>query len=190
MVRKVEDASILEKWNELPSVCGLAKHFGIAERAMATRIHKLRSRGHRLECPDRRSKYQAGYSQAGFSNLDQHPAAIPIGIEEGHILIGSDSHYWPGIVTTAHRAFVEFAKEYKPKVIIKNGDETDFPGLSRHAPIGWENRPKVSDEVDACKAMLSEIEKVSPDSRRIWPCGNHDARFETRLATVAPEYAK
>lgn len=122
--------------------------------------------------------------------LDKHPAAISLGIENGQILIGSDSHYWPGVVTTAHRAFVEFAKEYKPKIIIKNGDETDFPGLSRHSPIGWENRPKVSDEIDACKAMLSEIEKVSPNSRRIWPCGNHDGRFETRLATIAPEYAK
>lgn len=122
--------------------------------------------------------------------LDQHPAAINLGIQDGHILVGSDSHYWPGIVSTAHRAFVEFAREYKPKVIIKNGDETDFPSLSRHAPIGWESRPKPADEIDACKDMLSEIEKASPKSRRIWPCGNHDGRFETRLATLAPEYAK
>src|SRR6185436_9353453 len=99
-------------------------------------------------------------------------------------------HYWPGIVTTAHKAFLEFAKEYKPKVIIKNGDEMDFPAISSHSPIGWENRPKVSEEIDNTKAMLSEIEKVSPRSRRIWPCGNHDGRFETRLATLAPEYAQ
>jgi len=121
--------------------------------------------------------------------LDQHPAAISLGIQEGHILIGSDSHYWPGYVSTAHRAFLEFAKEYKPKVIIKNGDEADFPQISRHAPIGWEERPKLSVEIDNLKAMLSEVEKVSPHSRRIWPLGNHDARFETRLATIAPEYA-
>jgi hypothetical protein len=37
--------------------------------------------------------------------------------------------------------------------------------------------------------MLSEIEKVAPKARRIWTLGNHDSRFETRLATVAPEYA-
>ena len=29
----------------------------------------------------------------------------------------------------------------------------------------------------------------APNARRIWSLGNHDARFETRLATVAPEYA-
>jgi hypothetical protein len=160
----------------------MADKYKITER----QIYKRRRNLERILGVDVKPPTRGGHVQ----QLDQHPAAIQLGIQEGHILVGSDSHYWPGIVTTAHRAFVEFAKEFKPKVIIKNGDETDFPALSRHSPIGWENRPKVSDEVDACKAMLGEIEKASPKSRRIWPCGNHDGRFETRLATVAPEYAK
>lgn len=104
-------------------------------------------------------------------------------------MIGSDSHYWPGIVSTAHDAFLEFCREYKPKIVIKNGDEADFPQISRHAPIGWEKRPTLADEIDNLKAMLSEVEKVSPKARHVWPLGNHDARFESRLATVAPEYA-
>ena len=124
-----------------------------------------------------------------FQQLDNHPAAINLGIQDGHVLIGSDSHYWPGIVSTAHNAFLEIAREFKPKVIIKNGDEADFPTISRHAPIAWESRPKVNEEVDNLKAMLGEIEKVAGDARLIWPLGNHDSRFETRLATVAPEYA-
>jgi hypothetical protein len=37
--------------------------------------------------------------------------------------------------------------------------------------------------------MLGEIESVGKGARFIWPLGNHDSRFETRLATVAPEYA-
>jgi len=123
------------------------------------------------------------------SQLDQHPAAVKLGIQDGHVLIGSDSHYWPGIVSTAHRAFLELIREFKPKTIIKNGDEADFPQISRHAPIAWETRPKLSVEVDNLKAMLSEIEKISGSARRIWTLGNHDSRFETRLATVAPEYA-
>jgi hypothetical protein len=121
--------------------------------------------------------------------LDQHPAAINLGIQDGHVLIGSDTHYWPGMVSTAHNAFLEFVREFKPKVIIKNGDEADFPTISRHAPIAWESRPKVSEEVDNLKAMLGEIEKLGKGARMIWPLGNHDSRFETRLATVAPEYA-
>ena len=186
VARKVADEEIIEAWPKVPSATGLSRVFNISHRTMANRLSKLRAKGHNLPSPDQRSEHYSTEAKG----LDKHPAVINLGIEDGHILVGSDSHYWPGIVSTAHKAFVEFAKEFKPKIIIKNGDETDFPALSRHAPIGWENRPKVSDEVDACKAMLSEIEKASPKSRRIWPCGNHDGRFETRLATVAPEYAK
>ena len=122
--------------------------------------------------------------------LDKHPAAISLGIQDGHVLVGSDSHYWPGVVTTAHNAFLEFIREFKPKVIIKNGDEADFPTISRHAQIAWESRPKVAEEIDNIKAMLGEVEKVSNGARLLWPLGNHDGRFETRLATVAPEYAE
>jgi hypothetical protein len=185
VARKVDDNEILGAWEQTPSSTELAVRLGIAKRTMDARIAKLRAKGHSLPARDRRSPHY-GRDVAGLNN---HPAAINLGIEDGEVLIGSDSHYWPGIVSTAHKAFVEMAKDRKPKIIIKNGDEADFPQISRHAPIGWESRPKLSEEVDNLKAMLSEIEKVSPNSRRLWPLGNHDARFETRLATQAPEYA-
>jgi hypothetical protein len=183
--RKVEDRQIIEAWAEMPSATELARRFNVAHRVMANRISRLRAQGIHLPAHDVRSPY----FPRELRNLDNHNAAIKLGIQDGEVLIGSDSHYWPGIVSTAHKAFVEFAKERKPKVIIKNGDEADFPQISRHAPIGWESRPKLSEEIDNLKTMLSEIEKASPKSRRIWPLGNHDARFETRLATQAPEYA-
>lgn len=184
-VRKVTDEQIVSLWPSKPSVTALAKHFQMSPRAVATRVAKLRANGAPLNSPDERSPY-FGW---GHGQLDKHPAAVSIDIQDGHILVGSDSHYWPGIVSAAHKAFLEFAREFKPKVIIKNGDEADFPQISRHAPIAWEKRPKLSVEVDNLKAMLSEIEKVHPKARRVWTLGNHDARFETRLATVAPEYA-
>lgn len=37
------------------------------------------------------------------SNAD---GAVRFQIEDGHILVGSDAHYFPGIITAAHRAFV------------------------------------------------------------------------------------
>jgi hypothetical protein len=161
---------------------GVADKYKMTQPRVASRRRAVEKRlGITLQPPTRGGDVQ---------QLDRHPAAVHLGIERGHILVGSDSHYWPGIVSTAHRAFVEFAKEYKPTIIVKNGDEMDFPAISRHAPIGWEKRPGVAEEVENTQAMLSEIEKVSPNSRRIWPCGNHDGRFETRIATVAPEFAK
>lgn len=123
---------------------------------------------------------------------EEHPARLTVKVRDGVVLVGSDAHYWPGIVSTAHRAFVHLCNKLSPEVVIMNGDMLDGSTISRHPPIGWENRPKLVDEVEACKDRLGEIVKatLAKKTRRIWPLGNHDARFETRLATVAPEYAK
>lgn len=179
--RKVTDELIIA---ELPGLgmAGFCKKHGLSERAMQKRRRRVEERHGILIKPPIRGGH--------VEQLDKHPAAIALDIQNGHVLIGSDSHYWPGIVSTAHNAFLEFCREFKPKIVIKNGDEADFPSISRHAPIAWEMRPKVSDEIDNLKAMLGEIEKLAPRARKLWPLGNHDSRFETRLATVAPEYAK
>lgn len=180
MIVKISDEQFV---NEFPVLGSreMARKYGVLERTIYARRKRIQKKKGMVLTPPTRG----GHVQ----QLDNHPAAIKLGIQDGHILVGSDSHYWPGIVSTAHMAFLEAAKEFKPKVIIKNGDEADFPQISRHAPIAWETRPKLSEEIDNLKAMLSEIEKVAPNARRIWPLGNHDSRFETRLATVAPEYA-
>jgi hypothetical protein len=115
---------------------------------------------------------------------------IPINIQDGVVLVGSDSHYWPGIVSTAHKAFVKLNKELKPRLVIKNGDELDFPSISRFMPIGWENRPKVQEEIENTQDMLHEITEANKNAQYLWPLGNHDARFETRLAHAAPEFAR
>lgn len=119
----------------------------------------------------------------------QYPHRIQLRITDGVVMVGSDSHYWPDVISPAHRAFVKIAREFKPTVIIKNGDELDFPSISRFAPIAWEKRPGVQREIETTQERLSEIEDASKNSKLYWPLGNHDARFETRLATIAPEYA-
>ena len=120
----------------------------------------------------------------------EHPRWLERKVQDGIVLVGSDAHYWPGIVSTAHRAFVHFAKKYLPKIIVMNGDVMDGASISRFASIGWEKRPTLIDELRACQERLGEIEKVRGNAELIWPAGNHDGRFSTRLATVAPEYAK
>jgi hypothetical protein len=122
--------------------------------------------------------------------IEEHPARRQVEIQNGHVLIGSDSHYFPGIISTAHRAFVKFCKDIKPDIVIKNGDEIDGAAISRHPPIGWESKPTVQMEVEAASERLEEIFQASKNAKHIWPLGNHDGRYETRLATVAPEFAK
>lgn len=120
----------------------------------------------------------------------QKPQALHAVVENGVVLVGSDSHYWPGIVSTAHRAFVKFCRTLKPSIVIKNGDELDCARLSPFPAIGWARRPTMRREVETAKLRLREIAKASGVAERYWPLGNHDARFETRLVTFAPDYAR
>lgn len=109
--------------------------------------------------------------------------------KDGVVLVGSDFHIWPGGESVALRAFKKLAKDLKPSAVILNGDVLDFPKISRHPPIGWESAPSPVDEIEAAQDHLNDIVQAIPKGcRKLWPLGNHDARFETRLATVASEY--
>ena len=165
---------------------GLQRKIGVSDRAVFERRRRLEQKyGIVINSPEKPTNNLTKLS----AQREEHPYRLHETITDGIILIGSDSHYWPDVISPAHRAFVKLTRELKPTIIIKNGDELDFPSISRFSPIGWEKRPKVIDEINWTKERLSEIEGASLNSRLYWPLGNHDARFETRLATVAPEYA-
>src|ERR1700694_4420675 len=51
------------------------------------------------------------------ASASKNPARIELDIPDGIVLVGGDGHYWPGKASTAHRAFVKFAKEMKPKAL-------------------------------------------------------------------------
>ncbi len=73
--------------------------------------------------------------------------------------------------------------------VVLNGDVLDFPQISRHPPIGWESTPSPVEEIEAAQDHLTDIERAVPKGcHKVWTLGNHDARFETRLAMVAREY--
>lgn len=175
------DAEFIELVRQY-GVAETARKLGIAERAVGNRRKRLEQR-------TKETIRQASSTRA-LPGPEQHKHRLHFDIQDGVVLVGSDAHYWPDIVTTAHRAFVKFCRTLKPKLVILNGDVLDGATVSRHAPIGWESRPALTDEIDACKARLFDIEKVTKDVPKVWTLGNHDARFETRLATVAPEYAR
>ena len=123
------------------------------------------------------------------NDYEEHPHRIHLTVKDGVVIAGSDAHYWPGIVSTAHKAFVKFCRDLSPVAVIKNGDELDGSTISKHQPIGWEHRPALIDEMETCKERLFEITQAATRAKRIWCLGNHDSRFETRLAHIAPEYA-
>jgi hypothetical protein len=81
-------------------------------------------------------------------------------------------------------------KEMRPAVVVQNGDVHDFQQISRHPHIGWQKLPTVQEEIEAAQERLHEIVQATHKARKIWTLGNHDARFSTRLANVAPEFAQ
>lgn len=119
-----------------------------------------------------------------------HPEKIDIELDTGYIFIGSDSHYWPDEITAAHRAFIKLAKKLKPAVVIKNGDELDGATISRFPKSDWFTPPSLVHELECVRDRLCEITKVTPNARHIWCVGNHDMRYESRIANELPEYAK
>ncbi len=121
--------------------------------------------------------------------VKRHDARIVHEFPNGHVIVFSDAHFWPHIDTTAYRALLQFIPEFKPRAIHCNGDAFDGSSISRHPPIGWEALPTVQEELDAVDDHLTRIEDIVKwPCQLVWELGNHDARYETRLAINVPEY--
>lgn len=131
---------------------------------------------------------RAIYSPQTREKKLQQPERHFTEIVDGSVLIGSDAHYWPNRISTAHRAFVHMAKELQPELIVLNGDMLDGARISRHPPANWDHRPTLKDELEVVQERLAEIEKAAPNAQLVWPLGNHDWRFEAYLANNAPEF--
>lgn len=179
----VSDDEFIRLWMQHRSPSKVAGIIGVSERNTMARRNSIASR-YSINLDSNRSTKQRHHE------LFEHPGITELSVDNGVVLVASDCHYWPGIITTAHTAFVQMCKELKPKAVILNGDVLDGAGISRHPPIGWEQRPSLIQELECCQQRLTEIEDAAPNARKIWTLGNHDARFETRLASVAPEYAR
>lgn len=110
-------------------------------------------------------------------------------LKNGVVMIGSDCHYNPKYISTAHKAFVHFTKILKPSMIILNGDLFDFAQISQHNRIGYQEHPTVQQELEEVQNRLGDIEKVRPAGCILHrTIGNHDLRFDGKLSNVLPQY--
>lgn len=178
MTIKVSEDEFLRTWHATGgSATQTAKILGIGERS----VH-----GRRVSIEKR-----TGSPLLSVHHLSDRPKKLPPGrisanLPNGTILVGSDVHIWPGHLTTAQRAFIAFAKKLKPDMVVINGDLFDGATVSRHPAGMWaqERRPNVQQELEACQAFLGALKAP----QQLWMWGNHDARFEARLASLTPEY--
>ena len=160
---------------------GTSRILKVGVREIFSRRRRIEKRiGEQISSPKRQNPNT-------YAEVQDFPGRATTELKDGQILLGTDSHYWPGVVTDAHKAFVKLAAEIKPAIIIKNGDELDFPSISRW-PGSWEKRPSVFEELEWASERLEEIRQASKSSKFFYPIGNHDYRFELRLAQVAQEF--
>lgn len=177
----VSDAEFIRLASESLSVVELSQKLGISER-------NTHARGKRLQAKFNRRVLPNAYLRT--SKVEHATGIYQLEVQDGTVLVGSDAHIWPGEWTTMQRAFIAFARKLHPVAVVANGDFFDGAKVSRWPSIGWEHRPEVAEEIEAVQDYLGSLQVAAGKAKRIWTLGNHDARFETRLAATSPEYRK
>ena len=177
------DNEFIEIWNTHKSAKKMSDAIGMDVRQILRRRKKIE---------DKSGVALVSSHKTASVNRPENPVRKELGIENGVVLVFSDAHFWPGIHTTAYKGVLWAIKEFQPKAIIANGDVFDGASVSRFPRIGWDSTPSIIQELKACEIALGEIEETAKKARHnvnlVWTMGNHDARFENRLAANAPQY--
>lgn len=186
----IDDNGFIELWNLHKSCSRISEILGITVRNVNYRRRRLEARYKiKLGAEDKRAE-----AREHMSTGHLHKARLNLGIENGVVIVFSDAHFWPAIRSDAFKGLLWAVREMQPKAVICNGDAFDGASISRFPRIGWDSKPSVVEELNACKASLGEIDDAAKAARKesklIWTLGNHDARFENRLAQTAGEYEK
>lgn len=184
----ISDQEFMALWTNLQSAAKVAAHTNIDIRAVYKRRRRLEKK-HDWRAPVHDPR-RPQYNTAPIHSANK--AIVSWGIEDGVILVGSDAHIWPGPLTTVQRAFLYFAKHFDPAPvgIVANGDFFDGARAGRFPSIGFleTTRPKIKDEIEAVQNYMGELEKGARGAKLFWPLGNHDLRYEAKLAALVPEY--
>lgn len=170
------DEEFINLWKEHKSPSKIAKILDIDLRGVYRRRNKIEETRNIL-LPTKDSKLEERLLET------RHSVRRGIEMQNGRVIVFSDAHFMPNDETTAFRALLKCIKEFKPEVIICNGDAFDGSRLSRFPRINWTATPTVKEELESVKHHLDQIEEASIfKSNLIWTLGNHDSRFETSLS--------
>jgi predicted phosphodiesterase len=185
-VNRLTDEQWIDSWNVIGSPTEFAKIHNINVRNVMNRRRRLETKlGIKLDT-------FASQNPAYLKKVDLAAHNVRRGIDVDKVkkvIVFSDAHF-TNITTTAFKALLLMIKEFKPQVIICNGDAFDGQVLSRFPSINYEKKPTVLEELNACRYHLNEIEKNKPAGcRLIWVLGNHDMRYEAWLVNKVPEYS-
>lgn len=180
-VARCSEQEFIAIWKQNPSAAQVADILKVDVRAVCARRRDIeRRRGIRLAATDPRSP--------DYMLITHDRVEVKLGITNGVVLVSGDLHFRPKHdVPVMHRAMCYLAKKLKPYAVVWNGDVADFPQISRHPSIGWENYPTVAEEIETIGDRSKEVMQAAPAAKRIWTAGNHDLRLESRIANTLPQ---
>jgi hypothetical protein len=182
------DTEFIQLWGQLESAAKMSEHLNINIRAIHLRRRWIEQHYKiTLGAADHRGAAYDARRPKSFSPLKQ----IDLGMLDGTVIVFSDAHFIPSQRSTAFKGLLWAIQEFKPKVVICNGDAFDGASISR---FDASDTPQTSviQELRACQAALEEIEETAKAERSnvklIFTWGNHDSRFANRLAQHAPQF--
>jgi hypothetical protein len=195
MPKYTDDSEFIDAWKRFKKASLIAKHFKMNVRSVYERRRIVEQRygislvSNQKSTPSSSIKNQIGdrLNELAKTRQEKYELEMSDTLKDGVLMIASDAHYWPGIVTAAHKAFCKLAKQLSPKMVILNGDILDGARISRHARIMWEKQPLMKDEIAAVQDRCAEIERAAGKAKFIRTIGNHDARFENYLSSRVGE---
>jgi len=193
-MKVASDEEFLDAWNKLKNPTAVATFFQVDVRSVHYRRRALEARygislrsHHNQVLTGKKAEAGKAADKLAEARSRRYESEMHLDLSDGVVLVGSDAHYWPGIVTRAHQAFCAVAKALQPKLVVLNGDVLDGARISRHPRIMWEKQPELKDEIAAVQDRCAEIERAASRAALVRTIGNHDARFENYLAHRAPE---
>jgi len=169
-LKKIPDEVIIAAMKKFGSSKLAAEHIGMSVRALCHRKAKIQEQ-YGVVLP----AYSAKQHTVANTYIPDNRRVIQHTVDNGHVFIASDCHYWPGEETVAHKAFVSLLTEFKPKTTIINGDCFDGARISRHAPLMGTNRHLASEEVRKLLCHFDKISRAGLLGRQNTPAGDRSA---------------
>lgn len=187
MSRNTSDEEFISIWMRLQSPQAVAKETNTDIRNVHLRRRSMENK-YGIVLATKNSKGKVPANDLAIQRATKYEREMAVEMSDGVLMIASDCHYWPNVVTEAHKAFCRLAKQLKPQMVILNGDILDGARISRHARIMWEKQPDLKDEIYAVQDRCAEIERAASGATLIRTIGNHDARFENYLSNRVGEF--
>jgi hypothetical protein len=180
--QKASRAEFVAAWRRNSgNASAVAKDLDILPRGVFARRKRLEAFGYELPA--------ASDLNSAITDRAAYPPRQSVDIEDGVVVIFSDRHWWPNDgVTPAEAALLVVLAKLNPDVVIANGDIYDGAASSRHAPLGQEKKPMVVDELAAVTVGMRRIADHCRRAKKLRTVGNHDRRFDYKLAMSAGEY--